>query len=68
MYLKQKDDEVNNLKVETQKLNKMREAIQRKLRSVEDQKIDIDQQKETLKGQIIGLERSRLYIGRVQDA
>ena len=45
------------MKTETQRQNKMRETIQRKLRSVEDGKSDIEQQRETLKGQITGLER-----------
>ncbi|GFN90460.1 cilia- and flagella-associated protein 58-like, partial [Plakobranchus ocellatus] len=54
---KQREEEVNNLKTETQRQNKMRETIQRKLRSVEDSKADIEQQRETLKGQITGLER-----------
>ena len=45
------------MKGETARLNKMRETIQRKLRNVEDQKADVEQQKETLKSQIIGLER-----------
>ena len=64
-YLQQKEEEVNNLKNETQKLNKLREGIQRKLRNVEEQKLDIDQQKETLKSQIIGLERSKLQHTKV---
>lgn len=55
--LKQKEDEVNGLKTETQKLNKMREMIQRKLRQVEDQKGDIERERETLRSQITGLER-----------
>ncbi|KAJ8317337.1 hypothetical protein KUTeg_005241 [Tegillarca granosa] len=55
--LKQKEDEVNQLKQETQRLNKTREMIQRKLRQVEDNKGEIEQSRETLKGQIIGLER-----------
>ncbi len=45
------------MKSEAGRLNKMRETIQRKLRSVEDQKAETEQAKETLKGQIGGLER-----------
>ena len=45
------------MKGETGRLNKMRETIQRKLRNVEDSKADVEQHKETLKSQIIGLER-----------
>ncbi|XP_074640823.1 cilia- and flagella-associated protein 58-like [Tubulanus polymorphus] len=55
--LKQREDEVNALKTETQRMNKMRETIQRKLRNIEDSKTEVEQQKETLKNQITGLER-----------
>uniref|UniRef100_A0A2C9K519 Cilia- and flagella-associated protein 58 central coiled coil domain-containing protein n=1 Tax=Biomphalaria glabrata TaxID=6526 RepID=A0A2C9K519_BIOGL len=55
--LKLKEDELNNLKNESQRQNKLRETVQRKLRTVEDSKADIEQQKELLKGQITGLER-----------
>ncbi|XP_046562780.1 cilia- and flagella-associated protein 58-like [Haliotis rubra] len=55
--LKQKEDEVTGLKGETQRLSKAREVIQRKLRQAEDQKGEVEQQRETLKGQVIGLER-----------
>ena len=48
---------MNQLKQETQRLNKTRETIQRKLRQVEDNKSDLEFQRETLKGQILGLER-----------
>ena len=57
LWFQQKEDEVTQMKGETARLNKMRETIQRKLRNVEDQKADVEQQKETLKSQIIGLER-----------
>ena len=39
----------------------MRETIQRKLRGVEDSKADTEQQRETLKGQIGGLERGACF-------
>jgi len=55
--LKQKEDDLNALKSETQRQNKTRETIQRRLRTVEENKADIEQQRETLKGQITGLER-----------
>lgn len=38
----------------------MRETIQRKLRQVEENKSDVEQQRETLKSQIIGLERGNV--------
>ena len=38
----------------------MRETIQRKLRNVEEQKVDTESQKETLKSQIVALERGKI--------
>lgn len=55
--LKQKDDEINQLKKETTRLNKVRETIQRRLRQIEDLKAEVEQQKETLKSQNLALER-----------
>lgn len=55
--LQQKEDEVNSLKTETGRLNRMRETIQRKLRTVEEHKSDVEQSKEILKGDITALER-----------
>lgn len=47
------------MKSETQRLNKTRETIQRKLRQVEDNKAELEFQRETYKGQILGLERGK---------
>ncbi|XP_030841697.1 cilia- and flagella-associated protein 58 [Strongylocentrotus purpuratus] len=55
--LKAKEDEIGNLKGDTTRLTKMRETIQRKLRNVEEQKGETEQAKETLKSQIVALER-----------
>ncbi|XP_071949020.1 cilia- and flagella-associated protein 58-like [Antedon mediterranea] len=55
--LKAKEDDISNLKIETVRLSKVREGIQRKLRTVEDNKAEVEQQKETLKSQIVALER-----------
>jgi chromosome segregation ATPase len=57
LELKNKEEDVNQLKQETQRLNKMREAIQRKLRDVENHKAEVEQQRETLKGQVLAMER-----------
>ena len=57
--LKAKEDEINGLKQDTERLTKMGEAIQRKLKTIEDQKMEVEQQKETLKGQVTGLERGK---------
>lgn len=57
--LKAKEEEINSLRQENMKLAKLRETIQRKLRGVEDHKAEAEQDKETLKSNIIGLERGR---------
>jgi len=53
---------MNQLKVETQKLNKLREGIQRKLRDVENHKLEVEQQRETLRNQVLAMERGRRSI------
>ncbi|XP_072513387.1 cilia- and flagella-associated protein 58 isoform X2 [Salminus brasiliensis] len=55
--LKMKEEELNQVKQENTKLSKMREATQRKLRLLEEQKLEAEQQRDTLKNQIIGLEK-----------
>lgn len=45
------------MKQDTTRLTKMREAIQRRLQTVEESKADVEGQKETLRSQINGLER-----------
>lgn len=45
------------MRQEIAKQTKTREAIQKKLHQMEDQKADIDVQRETLKAQITGLEK-----------
>ncbi len=42
---------------EISKQTKMREVIQKKYHHMEDQKADVDVQRETLKAQIAGLEK-----------
>ena len=60
----QKEDEVGSLKQEVQRLNKMRDSVQRRLRIVEDQKADIDQAKEVLRNQITALEKGESDVTR----
>ena len=66
-FFQSKEEEISSLKNDTIRLSKMRETIQRKLRSVEDNKSDIEQQKETLKSQIVALERGKLFAGPVES-
>ncbi|XP_033886631.1 cilia- and flagella-associated protein 58 [Acipenser ruthenus] len=55
--LKMKEEEVTHMRHEISKLTKMRESTQRKLRQIEDQKLDVEQLRDMLKNQITGLER-----------
>ncbi|KAM6265398.1 cilia- and flagella-associated protein 58 [Porphyrio hochstetteri] len=55
--LKAKEDEVTQMHLEISKLNKVRDALQNKLRVAEEQKVDAGHERNTLKNQISGLER-----------
>ncbi|XP_048103061.1 cilia- and flagella-associated protein 58 [Alosa alosa] len=55
--LKMKDEEVAQMRQEISKLTKVREATQRRLRLTEDQKLEVEQQRDMLKNQITGLEK-----------
>ncbi|XP_005995877.1 cilia- and flagella-associated protein 58 [Latimeria chalumnae] len=55
--LKAREEEVCQMRLEISKLQKLREVIQKKLRQSEEQKIEVEQQRETLKNQVVGLER-----------
>ena len=57
--LKAKEDEINGLRQETLHQSAMAEAIQRKLRAIEDLKIEVEQREETLKGQVSGLKKGK---------
>lgn len=47
------------MRQEIAKQTKMREAIQKRFHQIEDQKADVDVQRETLKAQIAGLEKGK---------
>ncbi|XP_040848434.1 cilia- and flagella-associated protein 58 [Ochotona curzoniae] len=57
LELKAKEEEVHLMRLDIAKLNKIREQIHKKLHQIEDQKAEVEQNKETLKNQILGLER-----------
>ncbi|XP_016774783.1 cilia- and flagella-associated protein 58 isoform X8 [Pan paniscus] len=57
LELKAKEEEVHQMRLDIGKLNKIREQIHKKLHHTEDQKAEVEQHKETLKNQIVGLER-----------
>ena len=58
--LKLKEEEVSALKTEISRVNKLREGIQRKLRSVEEQKQEVESARESLRQHIASLERGKL--------
>lgn len=53
---------MNALKTEAGRLNRMKDTIQRKLRTVEDHKSEVEASKETLKGNITALERGMILL------
>ena len=65
--LKAKEEEINGLRQETLHQSAMAEAIQRKLRAIEDQKIEIEQREETLKGQVFGLKKGKWNDGMKRE-
>merc|ERR1712159_165704 len=50
------EDEIVGMKNEAIKLTKMRETVQRRLQQVEEQKIDVEKERDTWKHKIMGLE------------
>ena len=57
MELKRKEEEVQRLKQEIARGNKVRDGLQKRLRLVEEQKADVESNRESLKQQISSLER-----------
>ncbi|XP_034538757.1 cilia- and flagella-associated protein 58 [Notolabrus celidotus] len=55
--LKLREEEVNHMRQELAKQTKTREVIQKKFHQMEDQKAEVDMQRETLKAQMAGLEK-----------
>ncbi|NXB62822.1 CFA58 protein, partial [Struthidea cinerea] len=55
--LKEAEDEAAHMRLEISKLSKMRDVLQNKLRTAEEQKVDADHEKNMLKNQIIRLEK-----------
>ncbi|KFQ72730.1 Coiled-coil domain-containing protein 147, partial [Phaethon lepturus] len=55
--LKAREDELTQTRLEISKLNKVRDVLQNKLRVAEEQKVDAEHERNTLKNQISRLER-----------
>lgn len=54
------EDEINGLKQEINRINKLREGLQRKLRGVEEQKADVESKRDALKQQLTSVERGNV--------
>ena len=65
--LRAKEDEINGLRQERLHQRAMAEAIQRKLRAVEDLKIEVEQREETLKRQVSGLKKGEWNDGMKRE-
>ena len=65
--LKAKEDEINGLRQETLHQSAIGEAIQKKLRAIEDQKIEAEQREETLKGQVSALKKGKWNDGMKRE-
>ncbi|XP_074401289.1 cilia- and flagella-associated protein 58 isoform X3 [Zonotrichia albicollis] len=63
--LKEIEDESAHMSLEISKLSKMRDVLQNKLRTAEEQKVDAENEKSLLKNQIIRLEKE-LETGKKQ--
>ncbi|XP_064287315.1 cilia- and flagella-associated protein 58 isoform X4 [Passer domesticus] len=63
--LKETEDEAAHMSLEISKLSKMRDVLQNKLRTAEEQKVDAEHEKSMLKNQIIRLEKE-LETGKKQ--
>ncbi|NWV47854.1 CFA58 protein, partial [Daphoenositta chrysoptera] len=55
--LKESEDEAAQMRLEISKLSKMRDVLQNKLRTAEEQKVDADHERNMLKNQITRLEK-----------
>ncbi|XP_008488603.2 cilia- and flagella-associated protein 58 [Calypte anna] len=55
--LKVKNDELTQLHLEISKLGKLRDVLHNKLRAAEEQKVDAEHERNTLKNEISGMER-----------
>ena len=58
-----KEEEILSLKLENGRVNKLRDGVQQRLRATEDQKADVESNRESLKQQIASLEKGGLGTG-----
>lgn len=65
VVVQQKEDEVNLLKQEIAKLNKLQEGVQRKLQTSNQQRSDVEKERDGIKNQISSLEKGLLELSNV---
>lgn len=65
--LKVKDEEINHLRLETSRVNKMRDALGKKLKAVDDQKSEVERQRGSMKGRIQTLSREIETLNRTGE-
>ena len=59
--LRLKDDEIGNLKNDIARINKVKEGLNRKLRTMEEQKSEMESSKESLRQHVASLERGKYW-------
>ena len=60
--LKVKEEEVVHLKQETSRVSRQKEGLQRRLHQIEEQKSEIEKQRDNLKGVIQGMDRGEACV------
>jgi chromosome segregation ATPase len=65
--LKSRDDEIGKLKQEMARLKTMREAVQRKLQNSEEVRVENELKRDTLKSQLIALEKERERLLKIRE-
>merc|ERR1711892_546690 len=65
--LKSRDDEIGRLRQEMGRVKGMREAVQRKLQNSEEARVETEQKRDTLKSQLIALEKDRERLLKIHE-
>ena len=65
--LKSRDDAIGRLRQEAGRLKGMREAVQRKLQNSEEARMEIEQKRDTLKSQLIALEKDHERLLKIHE-
>lgn len=66
--LRQREDDLQVLRIEKEKITKMKDQVQRKLHAAEDQKADVDHARERLRNDMSSLEKQLEELRKFQEA